>query len=62
MDEMSRLLQKYVVNTVKQAKKANIKPVKIDFPLPTTIQGIDTRINTLNTYQLPLNYGQKNQP
>ncbi len=32
---------KYLLSTVpKKAKKANIKPVKIDFPLPDKVVGI----------------------
>jgi hypothetical protein len=50
---MQRLASKYLLSTVKKAKKVNIKPVKIDFPLPETIEGIDNRLNSLNTYQLP---------
>ena len=47
---MKRLVSKYLIATV---RKANIKPVKIDFPLPTEVQGIDKRMNHANTYALP---------
>lgn len=39
---MNRLVSKYLVSTTKKAKKApkvNIVPVKIDFPLPTKLEG-----------------------
>lgn len=59
---MQRLASKYLLSTVKKAKKVNIKPVKIDFPLPETIEGIDNRLNSLNTYQLPESFYIKNKP
>lgn len=62
MDEMNRLLGKYLVQGAKQVKKTNIKPVKIDFPLPDKIEGIEHRINSLNTYALPPQCHDKNQP
>lgn len=62
MDEMSRLLSKYLVHTAKQPKKVNIKPVKIDFPLPNKVEGIEGRLNALNTYQLPESYLRKHRP
>ena len=34
----------------KNKPKTNIKPVKIDFPLPTAINGIEKRLNTKNTF------------
>ena len=46
----------------KKAVKVNIKPVKIDFPLPDKVQGIETRLNSKNTYQLPEMFYQKNEP
>lgn len=42
--------------------KANIKPVKIDFPLPDQITGIEKRINTKNTFLLPEKFYAKNEP
>jgi hypothetical protein len=39
---MNKLVSKYVFSTVKKPKKApkvNIVPVKIDFPLPTILEG-----------------------
>ena len=62
MDEMNRMLQKYLVQGAKQAKKVNIKPVKIDFPLPTQIEGIEHRLNATNTFQLPPTYANKHKP
>ena len=59
---MNRILSKYLLTTVKKAKKINIKPVKIDFPLPTGIQGIEKRINSVNTYALPEIFLKKNRP
>jgi hypothetical protein len=53
---------RYLIKTVKALKKANIKPVKIDFPLPSTIQGIESRLNSLNTYQIPESFIKKNKP
>ena len=52
------------VKEVKEAKKpkapkVNIKPVKIDFPLPENITGIENRLNTKNTFKLPEVYFQK---
>jgi len=35
-----RLTSKYLINTVKKAKKPNIVAVKVDFPLPSGVQGI----------------------
>jgi len=34
---MQRLTAKYLLATVKKARKAVIKPVNIDFPLPNSI-------------------------
>jgi hypothetical protein len=59
---MNRLVSKYLKSTVKRPKKVNIKPVKIDFPLPEQIEGIEGRLNSLNTYQLPEQFLKKNQP
>ena len=62
MDEMNRMLGKYLVQGAKQAKKTNIKPVKIDFPLPDKIEGIQHRMNSLNTYAVPPHFHDKHQP
>jgi asparaginyl-tRNA synthetase len=59
---MNRLLSKYLKSVVKKPKKVNIKPVKIDFPLPEQIEGIEARLNSLNTYQLPEQFLKKNRP
>jgi hypothetical protein len=38
---MQKILSlRYLKTTVKKPKKAVIKPVNIDFPLPETVQGI----------------------
>lgn len=54
---MHRLCSKYLQSTAqhhaKKVKKAVIKPVKIDFPLPEKVQGIESRLNTANSYLLP---------
>lgn len=42
--------------------KVNIKPVKIDFPLPGKVQGIEHRLNSKNTYLIPDMYFKKNEP
>lgn len=52
---------KNATNVVKAAK-GNIKPVKIDFPLPDKIQGIEKRLNNKNTFQIPKEYSQKYKP
>lgn len=59
---MQRLTAKYLLATVKKARKAVIKPVNIDFPLPNTIEGIENRLNSLNTYLLPEVFIKKNRP
>ena len=43
-------------------RKVNIKPVKVDFPLPTKLEGEEFRLNTPNTYKLPEHLIQKHQP
>ena len=53
---------RYLKATVKKPKKAVIKPVNIDFPLPDKVQGIENRLNSLNTYKLPETFFKKNQP
>jgi hypothetical protein len=50
MDEMNRLLSKYLIHAVKKPKKVVIKPVNIDFPLPTKIEGIENRLNSFNSF------------
>ena len=62
MDEMSRLVSKYLLSVAKKPKKVNIKPVKIDFPLPEQMEGIEHRLNSLNTYLLPEQFLKKNRP
>lgn len=46
----------------KKVEKVNMKAVKIDFPLPEAVQGIDGRINSKNAYLLPQSFYKKNQP
>lgn len=53
---MHTLVSKYLVNTVKKAKKApkvNIVPVKIDFPLPTKLVGSENRLNQGTQFNIP---------
>jgi|JI9StandDraft_1071089.scaffolds.fasta_scaffold331983_2 hypothetical protein len=59
---MQRLSSKYLLSTVKKAKKVVIKPVKIDFPLPDKVQGVEFRLNTPNSYALPEQFIKKNHP
>ena len=46
---------KKVANVVNPAKgvQPNIKPVKIDFPLPDKVMGIENRLNSKNTFEVP---------
>ena len=46
----------------KKGPKVNIKPVKIDFPLPDKIQGSENRLNSKNSYHLPDMFYKKNEP
>jgi hypothetical protein len=62
---MHNLVSKYLINTVKKAKKApkvNIVPVKIDFPLPERVVGSEKRLNTSTTFKIPEATVQKNRP
>lgn len=62
---MHNLVSKYLINTVKKAKKApkvNIVPVKIDFPLPERVVGSENRLNTLTSFKIPEATVQKNRP
>ena len=60
---MQKLLSiKYLKAVVKKPKKAVIKPVNIDFPLPDKVQGVENRLNSANTYKLPEVFFKKNQP
>ena len=43
-------------------RKVNIVPVKIDFPLPTKVQGAEQRLNPANDYSLPETIFKKHQP
>ena len=43
---------KAVTNAPKTVKP-NMKQVKIDFPLPTQVRGIEKRLNTKNTFIIP---------
>ena len=42
-----------VATNVPKAPKANIKQVKIDFPLPNEVKGIENRLNSKNTFTIP---------
>ena len=46
----------------KKKVKENMKAVKIDFPLPEAVQGIEKRLNHHNHYLLPDRFGEKNKP
>lgn len=48
--------------TASKAVKPNIKPIKIDFPLPDSVKGIENRLNSKNTFSIPEVYGLKNKP
>lgn len=57
---MQRLLNlRYLKATV---RKPVIKPVKIDFPLPNKLEGVEARLNEPNTYELPPQFFKKNRP
>lgn len=57
---MQRLLNlRYLKTTL---RKAVIKPVKIDFPLPDKLQGVEGRLNEPNNYELPQQFIKKNKP
>jgi len=45
-----------------KVSKVNMNPVNIDFALPEKVTGIENRINTKNTFELPQQYSQKNVP
>lgn len=38
------------IKTTAKGAKPNIKAVKIDFPLPDKVQGIEKRLNSKNTF------------
>lgn len=61
---MNKLVKlKYLVSlSAKAVKKAVIKPVKIDFPLPNSVQGIENRLNSSNSYALPASVYAKVKP
>lgn len=42
--------------------KINIIPVKVDFPLPDKIDGIEHRLNLKGSYELPEHFLKKNKP
>lgn len=45
-----------------KAQKVNVKPVKIDFPLPDKVAGIENRLNSKNLFHIPQEFSQKHQP
>jgi hypothetical protein len=62
---MNQLVTKYLLTTVKKAKKApkvNIVPVKIDFPLPTKLVGSENRLNQGTSFNIPEITIKKNKP
>ncbi len=61
---MNKLVSKYLLNTVKKVKKpkVNIVPVKIDFPLPTTVVGAENRLNKDTSFNIPEITIKKNKP
>lgn len=62
---MHQLVSKYLVNTVKKAKKpvkTNIVPVNIDFPLPTKLVGSENRLNQGTSFVIPEVTIKKNRP
>lgn len=62
---MNKLVSKYVLSTVKKPKKApkvNIVPVKIDFPLPTKLEGAENRLNQGTAFNIPEITIKKNRP
>lgn len=53
---------KHVQPPQKKPHKVNIKPVKIDFPLPDKVTGIENRLNSKNLFSIPEQFSQKHQP
>ena len=39
-----------------------MKPVKIDFPLPDKVKGIENRLNCKNAFEVPKELSVKNKP
>lgn len=58
LDELSAL------TTLKYGSKpkVNIFPITVDFPLPTTFEGSETRINTAYNLEIPEVFSKKNRP
>lgn len=48
--------------TKAKGPKVNLNPVTIDFPLPEKVIGVENRLNSKNTFQLPPQFSQKNVP
>jgi len=63
---MNKLVSKYLLTTVKKtvkkAKKVNIVPVNIDFPLPTILEGSENRLNKDTSFNIPEITIKKNKP
>lgn len=51
-----------VVGTGAKKVKPNVKAVKLDFPLPEKVIGIENRLNSKNTFEIPKQYSQKHTP
>lgn len=45
-----------------KAIKPNVKPIKIDFPLPEGLKGIEKRLNSKNTFSIPEKFTAKYKP
>lgn len=50
------------VGTGAKKPKVNVKAVKLDFPLPEKVIGIENRLNSKNTFEIPKQYTHKNRP
>jgi hypothetical protein len=63
---MNKLVSKYLLSTAKKvtkkAKKVNIVPVTIDFPLPTGLVGSENRMNKGTSFNIPEITIKKNRP
>ena len=45
-----------------KVQKGNAKTVKIDIPLPTSVKGIENRLNSKNTFEVPKVFSTKHKP
>lgn len=57
-------IPKKVGNATQGAKgpQTNMKPIKIDFPLPDKVKGIENRLNCKNAFEVPKELSVKNKP